>query len=336
METAWKGNGYHRSVRGGARLQICGLGSAPEKRRESKQRYLVEKSPKSFKKLQVIAVKTKGIQIIPIKGKFEDNIDQILDYIPADAFCLTFVDPKGWTQYPFSKVGSIIERKPGEVLINFMYDFINRATNIEDPRIRKRLDLLFASTHWKKRITTDLSKTERETAIVNEFMETLKRVGNYPFALSTPVKKRGKNRTLYHLVYGTAHERGIEVFRDPERLGLKKEFVTQATIKHEIAETKSKTRDLFSVDDLPLEEDLMRFIRDQKEQAKQYVLKILHKNRSVTFETIWIQVLQRIPLRLTELKDVLVEMSKEGLVLLEFEEPRQRKPKNNTLVQLPN
>lgn len=65
------------------------------------------------------------------EGEFEDAIPEILDFV-GRSFSLVFIDPTGWTGYPYNKIGSLLRREPGEVLINFMYDHINRFAHSPD------------------------------------------------------------------------------------------------------------------------------------------------------------------------------------------------------------
>ncbi len=58
-------------------------------------------------------------------GKFEDAVGEIQGFI-GSSFPLIFIDPTGWTGYPFHKIKFLFGRSKCEVLINFMYEFVNR------------------------------------------------------------------------------------------------------------------------------------------------------------------------------------------------------------------
>src|SRR5262245_47452421 len=59
-------------------------------------------------------------------GDFEDAVSEIQSFI-GRSFPLIFIDPTGWTGYAFDKIKPLFDRPRCEVLINFMYDFVNRA-----------------------------------------------------------------------------------------------------------------------------------------------------------------------------------------------------------------
>ena len=67
-----------------------------------------------------------GFEIETYSGEFEDAVPEIQAFV-GRSFSLIFIDPTGWTGYPFSKIKPLFVRPNCEVLINFMYDFVNRA-----------------------------------------------------------------------------------------------------------------------------------------------------------------------------------------------------------------
>src|SRR4051812_36332288 len=66
-----------------------------------------------------------GFEVRAFQGKFEDAVPDIRAFV-GSSFPLIFIDPTGWTGYPFTKIAPLLEPPKCEVLINFMYDSINR------------------------------------------------------------------------------------------------------------------------------------------------------------------------------------------------------------------
>lgn len=91
-----------------------------------------------------------GFEIKTYHGEFEDAVSEIQAFI-GHSFPLIFIDPTGWTGYPFEKIKSLFERPKCEVLINFMYDFVNRAASMNDKRTVASLDPILAGANWEKR-----------------------------------------------------------------------------------------------------------------------------------------------------------------------------------------
>jgi three-Cys-motif partner protein len=117
-----------------------------------------------------------GFEIETYGGKFEDAVNEIQSFVGA-SFPLIFIDPTGWTGYPFNKIKPLFIRAKCEVLINFMYEFINRFSYSDDPDIVASLDPILGGPGWSTRL--DL-KLRRGPAVEQLFRDTLKAVGNRP------------------------------------------------------------------------------------------------------------------------------------------------------------
>ncbi len=72
-------------------------------------------------------------------GEFESAISEIQTFIDQ-SFPLIFIDPTGWTGYSLDMIAPLFKRPKCEVLINFMYDFVNRAVSMSDVRTIASLD----------------------------------------------------------------------------------------------------------------------------------------------------------------------------------------------------
>ena len=97
--------------------------------------FFSESDPKAFAQLQeAVAVFHKpkeGFEIKTYCGKFEDAVSEIQAFT-GSSFPLIFIDPTGWTGYPFDKIRPLFLRSKCEVLIIFMYDFVNRFAQSDD------------------------------------------------------------------------------------------------------------------------------------------------------------------------------------------------------------
>jgi three-Cys-motif partner protein len=100
--------------------------------------FFSENDPEAFSQLQqAVAPLHRPEQRFEIKtycGKFEDAVNEIQSFI-GTSFPLIFIDPTGWTGYPFDKIKPLFARAKCEVLINFMYEFINRFAYSNDEEI---------------------------------------------------------------------------------------------------------------------------------------------------------------------------------------------------------
>ncbi len=74
------------------------------------------------------------------------------------AMPLVFIDPTGWTGYPFDKIAPLFDRHKCEVVINFMYSFVSRFIDHPDEKIIASLNPILGGPGWKDRLDPSLPK----------------------------------------------------------------------------------------------------------------------------------------------------------------------------------
>jgi len=158
----------------------------------------VEKGPKAFNELQDAVRGITDIEITPIPGEFEEVIPQIGKAI-RQSFSLVFIDPTGWTGFGLKRIVPILEHRPGEVIVNFMFDFIRRGFGVS-------FDALFGGPDW------DASMTEDET--IQLYSKRMKAAGRFDHVTSTRILNPTSDRTYFYLVYATRHWKGLLEFRN--------------------------------------------------------------------------------------------------------------------------
>jgi three-Cys-motif partner protein len=125
--------------------------------------FFSENNSEAFAKLTAaIAPFHKPEQDFEIKtycGDFEDAVPEIQAFI-GQSFPLIFIDPTGWTGYAFEKIKPLFNRPKCEVLINFMYDFINRAASMSDAKTIASLDPILGGPNWEERLDPHLYRDE--------------------------------------------------------------------------------------------------------------------------------------------------------------------------------
>src|SRR5437867_2328429 len=85
----------------------------------------IEKDPKAFGALEKAISNVSDFEAKALPGEFEKLIPDILRFI-GQSFALVFIDPSGWTGFGLEKIKPILQHRPCEVLVNFMFDYINR------------------------------------------------------------------------------------------------------------------------------------------------------------------------------------------------------------------
>lgn len=179
------------------------------------------------------------IDTAALPGPFEDNITEILQRV-GNAFAFYFVDPKGWSGFAMENIAPVLRHQPGEVMVNFMYDFINRFINYPDAANEQSLDRFFGMTSWRNIRNVN----DRETASLECYKEQLRTVGAYPYVTSTRILKPLSDRAYFHLVYATRNPKGIIEFRRIEKQTVNEQDAVRTTAQREHREAKTGQAEL--------------------------------------------------------------------------------------------
>jgi len=209
----------------------------------------IEKDPAAFKELEGFASQIQDIELKLINGAFENHIDDIRNFVGRD-FSLIFIDPTGWTGFPFEKIHPLFNLR-GEILINFMYDHINRFLDHPSPEIAAGFNELFGADwfpKWKKLNQLGLS---REAAAIEVYTSKLKSYGGFEHVTYTRILKPLHNRSYFHLIYTTKHWKGLLEFRHVEEKAVEEQekIRTKAKAEKEAEKRVLKTgmQDMFDV-----------------------------------------------------------------------------------------
>ena len=116
--------------------------------------FFSESDPPAYRELEKAVAAHRdpanGFDVQTYCGKFEHAVAQI-NAVIGTSFPLIFIDPTGWTGYPFEKIKAIFASAKCEVLINFMYDFVNRFVASQDEKTVASLDPILGGPGWRTR-----------------------------------------------------------------------------------------------------------------------------------------------------------------------------------------
>ena len=97
-----------------------------------------------------------------------------MNYIGRD-FALVFVDPNGWSGFSLHKINQLIYGMRGEIIINFMFDFINRY--FTEKGQKQTISNLLALEDWNTQLDDLISRGfSREEAILQIYMDQLRKI----------------------------------------------------------------------------------------------------------------------------------------------------------------
>ncbi|MDW7644818.1 MAG: three-Cys-motif partner protein TcmP [Desulfuromonadales bacterium] len=218
-------------------------------RNEVKFRALyIEKTRKSYDKLQDFLKQSKelGVETRAIRGEFHNNLNEIIDWCGSKDFVFFFVDPKGYANVIEPQtLEPLLHRKNSEILINFMYDHINRF--VESKSNRNLIVDIFGEVP----VVGGLEPKKREEYLLELYRRRLKsvmsEVGGVPRFAYVSVVDTEKSKTKYEMVYLTRHALGILKFLEvSEPLE-----IIQKQVKQKAKEHRSKQPSLFSFEEIP-------------------------------------------------------------------------------------
>lgn len=237
----------------------------------------IEKDAQAFAKLERATETIKDIEFQVLNSEFEAALPRIADYL-GGSFALTFIDPTGWTGFALQTIATLL-RKRGEVLINFMFDHMNRFKGDERDAISRGYTQLFGGPGWEDAVDAG------EDAMLEFYQVRLKQLCEFDYATRTRILWPLKERTYFHLVYATRHPKGLIEFRRVEKKFLKEQGIVRADAMQASRIQRTRQGELFREADagggsISLDEEQRRGHR----RARDKLLADLHTRSSIPYE----------------------------------------------------
>lgn len=190
-----------------------------------------------------------------------------------------------------------------------MYGHISRFLTHPDEKIIASLDPILGRPGWQKRLDPSIKPGP---AVEKLFRETLKDAGRFAYVVSTKIDKSTQNRPHFFLAYATKDRAGLKAFREIEYKALREHARARSAAMTRKRERKSGTADLLAEFDANYHEAWIdELVAEQKQLAKERLLKILGESESLPFANVVDALLQAFMLRETNVKDVCVELARE-------------------------
>lgn len=289
---------------------------------------LCEKEEEAFKKLQEYSKKSTDykIKIFLFPGKFEDQLGDI-SKICKTGFTFTFIDPTGW-KIDSDLILKFLKDQNGEFLINFMAEHINRHATYA--QVSKSIGLFLANPKWEAEFNSLSNERSIEVRILTLLKKKIKDSGAAKYTPDFSIQKPRENRLKMRLLLGTNSPMGLEVFRDVQEPVEKLEIKIRNQLR-----IKGRTP-LFDVDELNDLEHKSEGIGNKtfREKAENRIVKFLNEGPS-RFDNISNYILENVSIRLTQLKDLLIDMKQRSKIVFDLPEGK-RKPQEDTIISLGN
>lgn len=176
----------------------------------------VERDAAAFSRLQqfLTTCSPANVTTSAINGDFVAKIPDVLSVLSGNSFAFFFIDPKGWLTVRPNILQDLLKRPNSEFLINFMYNFVNRAVSI--PELQEQMTELFGECVNVDQLPEDPVAREHylfekyRAAIVSRTHLT----NHHALSAYVTVLDPLIDRTKYHLLYITRHPLGIIKFME--------------------------------------------------------------------------------------------------------------------------
>ena len=147
-----------------------------------------------------------------VHGRFDEHLTKTLNVIEAQKKTLApsfvFIDPFGFSHTPFKTVSKVLGNSRCEVLVNFMYEEVNRFISREEHA--ENFDKLFGTSEWR-RVRDISAPSQRRRAIHDIYLKQLKTCATYVHSFE--MLNQG-NSTDYFLFFATNNLKGLEKMKE--------------------------------------------------------------------------------------------------------------------------
>jgi three-Cys-motif partner protein len=155
----------------------------------------------------------KNVRVKVAEGSFEEETGRLLNFYAAKRRSLpptfAFVDPFGWKGTPFRLLAEILKHPSCEVLVNFMYEEVNRFLSHEAQPAN--FDDFFGTPDWRGCLSG--SASGRNRCLHDLYVQQLRTVGGAKYVRSFEMKNES-GVTDYYLFHATNSLRGLQKMKE--------------------------------------------------------------------------------------------------------------------------
>lgn len=277
----------------------------------------VESDAGAFAELERCIENITDMEVRALHGEFEQVLPDIAAGV-GQSFALTFIDPTGWTGFALETITPLLAKR-GEVLVNFMFDFVNRFRADEREATARTFDELFGGPGWEEPVRMG------EEAMLTYYCERLKQKCGFRFATHTKVLKPLSDRTYFYLVYATRHPKGLVEFRAVEKHLLKEQEQVRADAR-QTARIKKSGQDEFFRDADAGAEPLEGELEKNQTRAREVLMNLLEERSPRRFEEVLPPMLESPMVDMSAAKRIMTALRDSGHLIIEGMKPRQRLP----------
>lgn len=264
----------------------------------------IEKDSESYKALKkFLDSKKLNFQTHALPGAFADNVPEIEQIIKKDpAFC--FVDPTGWKGAEMECINKLVKVPYRDVLINFMYDYVNRFVDHSEGTQQEDMEKFFGG-----KVPPGLN----EKQMMQLYQERLKKICGLRYTANLQVVDPLRDRTKFRLVLGCNHPKALILFRDVESRVMSQQPAIVANVREE--KKISRTGQLSMLEGEDLVPGKNPFIEGL--DARKKIHEVFKKTGVVKFEDFYPTVLEECHITHGQVKEILWSHYKQGNIKLD-------------------
>jgi three-Cys-motif partner protein len=279
----------------------------------------IERERGAYNKLKQYCDSISDIEVTTRHWDLTEHINDVVQFVKErnNSFPFVFIDPNGWESLHIQLIMPILSMEPGEVLINLMTSWITRFLSDES----KRFDRLLGAD-WQRLL--QLKGEEQEDELVSSYATAVRRAGGFNYVCTLPVMKPNQDAFHFHMIYGTRHIRGVEVFKDTEKHVIPFMHETRAKAQARRRFLESGQHTLLLPQERYRERKFTRHQLRSLATAKSELRSILESSKCLLYDDAWATVMQHSGVMDADLREWLTEWKNNGLLQITNQHPGQR------------
>jgi len=290
--------------------------------------FFVEKDPLAFAELERFnASQPDGIKMNARCGEFGAHINELNTWLKRDA-AFIFVDPKGWKGAAMRFIAPLMKEPRRDVLVNVMFDHINRFKDDPRPFLRQQMRDFFGLAD------SNLPEMLDEEDLFRLYRSNLKSLCEVKYAADLAIPHPTDDRTKFRLVVGGSSPAVLELFRRIEAKVIGRQAATVrevATLRK--AEERTGQGSLF-VAPPAIDRSYMTLHEKGLKDAPKALLQALHECRAIPFRDVWPEVLEANHITKVELARIAWDLHREDKIKITNLNERQRTVKDENTILL--
>jgi len=272
----------------------------------------VEKRRETYRQLaEFVGASGGDVECHAMHGEFGDRVPSILELMGDDP-AFVFVDPTGFKGADMRHIARLADARMRDVLVNVMFNDINRWKNDERDFLRKQMCDFFGIEDG------GLPKNLSEVELLRLYRKKLKEHAKLRYAADLAVPHPTHKRTWFRLVVGGNNSTVLEVFRAVESgvVGSVAAVARTGAVRRPAEDAGQHS--LFSIEEEAPEVDLRyaKMRQEASEQAVPFIIALL-ENSAGRWRDLWPRVLEELHLPLSVLTKIVVGAAKKNELRIE-------------------